>query len=261
MSRQPRTYQTLDDGSTVLAILSPWSVRILLALILLGIFILTGTREAHACVCEQPGSPSEELARAPSVFSGKVIAKWEFKQYETLRFRKNNSGETVFVTVYSGTMEVYEFRVSSIWKGKLNETIYLYNAGAGTSCERGASLGGSYIVYGSFSQCGRTGSLATAKEDLAELGEGNPPSPGTRNWNPLSIESVVFGSHEDFAELGDGKWIELPWREHAVEESVFTKSGSPHVWLLTLSVALALLALSSVLTLARLFVRRREAAR
>ena len=154
--------------------------RSILIVFIISIWFLIGTRESHACSCVPPGSPSEELKGHSEVFSGKVVAIHMSNTF--LQLLLTNTSEP--------SKTVYEVKVATVWKGPLLETVFLSQSGAGTSCAQAFREGVEYIVYGSGHLCSRTGLLSEAQEDLAELGEGHAPEPGTRAPMP---ELVVGG--------------------------------------------------------------------
>ena len=87
-------------------------------------------------------------------------------------------------------MTVNEFKIYTVWKGEFNETTYLTTYYFGSSCSGWATLGEEYIVYGGFSACSRTRRLSNAQEDLAELGAGQSPIPGTSAPVPESVQAI-----------------------------------------------------------------------
>ena len=113
---------------------------------------------------------------ARSVFVGKVVSEREF-------------GEEPRPTV------VTEFRVSTVWKGPLLETIYLTHRPG--PCQGGFSEDVEYLVYvvsgwRAPGYCDRSLSLGWAQNDLTILGEGQPPEPGTGNAMPLVLREALL---------------------------------------------------------------------
>ena len=137
------------------------------------LFLLLDTRESYACVCRPPGSPTAEMTRSDSVFRGRVVTVYP----ATIKY----SPLEVFPT------EIYEFRVMAVWKGPLYETVYRDIVAAGSTCARWFSLGSEYLVYGSGALCTRTRLISEAQEDLAEIGEGRVPEPGTSGPVPREV--------------------------------------------------------------------------
>ena len=91
-------------------------------------------------------------------------------------------------------MTVNEFKIYTVWKGEFNETTYLSTYNFGSSCAGGATVGEEYIVYGGFRACSRTRRLSNAQEDLAELGAGQSPVPGTSAPLPESVQAIKNAS-------------------------------------------------------------------
>ena len=157
------------------------SVRIIqLALVVVAacLSLLFDTRTSYACTCEQPGpSPSEALEAASLVFSGEVLDRDDFKILGPIYETDGN----VTVRSIERIEVIYTLRVSRIWKGELDELIYLSVYNALNSCAGGASVGSRYLVYGGLRACSRTRLLSSASQDLAQLGPGRTPIPGT-SW-------------------------------------------------------------------------------
>lgn len=144
----------------------------------------------YACSCVVPAEPLEALESSSAVFTGKVVDKKEPKGTII------SSADPVKVT----------FEVDSSWKGIKGNKVTLSTALSSASCGFEFVEGESYIVYAyandeddsgklEASLCSRTKLLASASEDLKELGPsisaGTPTaSPGgnikpfaeIRNW-------------------------------------------------------------------------------
>ena len=113
-----------------------------------------------ACTCIEPLSPVEALEEADAVFSGEVI---------NVKQRHN------FVKV--------TFKVSCVWKGKLEKDMDVYTSPPTVSCSFPFEKGSEYIVYAyknrenifknklTTNMCRRTKELSDAEEDLIELGD------------------------------------------------------------------------------------------
>ncbi|CAH1054551.1 hypothetical protein [Paenibacillus pseudetheri] len=119
----------------------------------------------YACSCVVPAEPLEAMESSSAVFTGKVVDKKEPKG--TLI----SSADPVKVT----------FEVDSSWKGVEGNQVTLTTALSSASCGFEFVEGESYIVYASAngegesdklvaSLCSRTKLLASASEDLKELG-------------------------------------------------------------------------------------------
>lgn len=132
---------------------------------------VTFQRESHACVPPPPTSATEELQRWSTVFAGRVVEVYSLDH---------------------GMM--YEFRVDTVWKGPLLETVFVFSGNDTSSCaSMRFDIRRDYIVYEGNGLIGsRTGLLASAHEDLTELGEGQRPVPGTSETRPRSIDEPTF---------------------------------------------------------------------
>jgi len=117
---------------------------------------------ADACSCVPNPPPKEALAKASAVFSGKVLA------VET-------EGRESKVTI----------QVATVWKGIKDAKVVVFTPSNGAACGVAFKKDESYLVYCyddksekpvlRASLCSRTAPLASAKEDLKELGEGTMP--------------------------------------------------------------------------------------
>ena len=138
--------------------------RIMLAVLVATAAFLAFARESSSCIDPPVRSPTEALQMADVVFAGKVVAA---------------------DSVPGGW--IYEFKVHTVWKGPLYEKVLLFLSVTadveGSTCSKGArrlfSAGLEYLVYDNISYYNRTELLRWAKEDLAELGEGQRPVPGS----------------------------------------------------------------------------------
>ena len=146
------------------------SISIALAVLLAGLLAFLLPEKSYACAPRPIGSPLEELERNNSVFRGRVTS---------------GATPTVNPKDPSSDPEVtYEYVVSTVWKGSLAERRTLTTSGSFPgSCGRRFWGGEEYIIYSSdgysdwFSS--RTRMISKAADDLAELGEGQVPIPGT----------------------------------------------------------------------------------
>ena len=147
--------------------------RTMFVILLASTGFLVFARESNACSFTRPGSPTLELQKSTYVFAGKVVAV----------YRVPND-------------EVYEFKVDTVWKGPLYETTYvvgLLESYAGTSCAGSLhpfTLGRNYLVYDDHHVASRSGLLEQRSEDLAELGKGSSPVPGTKAPLPEILQET-----------------------------------------------------------------------
>ena len=141
-----------------------YAAKLALITTLCGLWLFATTAQTYACVCaEDPGSPSEALAKSTVVFAGRVIAKRDLD------------------TADSRTVE---FKVSTAWKGSVQETMYVLAIAHGTSCYFQFTEGEEYVVYSrsdgttpKVSLCDRT--MRASSDDFDALGEGWVPEPGS----------------------------------------------------------------------------------
>lgn len=132
-----------------------------LAALLAGLLTFLLPDRIYACSCLPLGTPLEELEETPGAFMGKVssISIIEDEPYD-----------------YAW----HEFKVTTVWKGPLAETIFIKTQPRGM-CGTGFAEGKEYVVYsiGWDNGCSRSRPVSAAAEDLAELGQGHKPIPGT----------------------------------------------------------------------------------
>ena len=159
----------LHSGSLVL--------RAALIVPLISLWILLHPEQSYACSCVTPGSPSEEMDTSAAVFMGRVVSVREFERDDGL--------------MSSADPTTIEFAVSTVWKGPSYETMFLTTARSDSSCGFTFVEGEQYVVYSrdgsTVSLCSRTRSLSAAQHDLAELGKGQVPNPGTIAPTPVSV--------------------------------------------------------------------------
>ena len=162
------------------------AIQLVSILVAACLLFLLGTRPSYACTCQYPGpSPSEAFEEASLVFSGTVLAKHSFKILGEI---SEVSGGTTSREL-ERVEDVYRIRVDRIWKGELDEIIYLSVYNSLNSCAGGASVGSRYLVYDGLSPCGRTRLLSSAGQDLAGLGRGRSPIPGTSAPTPRVMQA------------------------------------------------------------------------
>ena len=158
-------------GATVI---SPSVVS--LALIASILWFLGNPGQVHACKCEQPGSPSEELEKFDAVFAGRVVS-----------IEHSFDPDAESYTPEDRT--TVGFEVSVVWKGTVFEDMFITTPPLGGSCGFAFVEGEEYVVYGSdnddgdggyvVSICSRTALLEQAQADLDALGDGHAPQAGT----------------------------------------------------------------------------------
>ena len=137
-------------------------IRLALIATLAVISLATSPKRSYACYCVSPFSSSEALAKSATVFAGRIVSI--------------SDSERSYVTV--------AFDVSVVWKGSASQTVYLTTPRDDGSCGFTFVEGEEYLVYSKNGSqvflCSRTSLLSEAAIDLAELGEGRPPTYGRR---------------------------------------------------------------------------------
>ena len=85
-----------------------------------------------------------------------------------------------------------EFKVTTVWKGELNETTFATTSPSGSSCGYRFTFGEEYVVYANESNgilrvslCSLTRPVSSAEEDFEILGEGRNPEPGSTELRPV----------------------------------------------------------------------------
>lgn len=144
----------------------------------------------YACSCVMPEEPLKALESSTAVFVGKVV---DVKEPKGLIL---SSADPVKVT----------FDVATIWKGVEGNKVTLTTALDSASCGFEFVEGESYIVYARSSDdgdggsgklvaslCSRTTQLASAVEDLKELGPGTAVVPSDTGGGNDSFPLVNVG--------------------------------------------------------------------
>jgi hypothetical protein len=125
------------------------------------VLILATANIADACKCKAPPPPKEAMAGVDAVFSAKCID----------------------VVVKDGK-RISTFEVDRVWKGTVGAKVVVTTAEQSATCGYGFSTEGdaTYMIYaydkgGALltTLCTRTRTLANAKEDLKDLGDGAKP--------------------------------------------------------------------------------------
>ncbi len=124
---------------------------------------------SYACSCVQPGSVEEEMNRSSAVFSGEVIEMVETNQ-------------NMFIQSSADPIAV-RFKVEEWWKGHAQSEVVVHTAESSASCGFEFALNQEYLVYAQESDgqlkvslCSKTAPLASAGNDLDELGVGEKPT-------------------------------------------------------------------------------------
>lgn len=141
---------------------------IILALLIMGIPLISSPSTAYACSCAPPPSVEEELERKTAVFSGKVI---------------EISGPNNKILRSSADPVAVLLEVDTIWKGINASQVMISTAESSASCGFNFDLNTEYLVYAYGEEddlqtglCERTTLLSSASDDLSILGEGKTPS-------------------------------------------------------------------------------------
>lgn len=160
------------------------AIYLALATPLVGVALHASSEQANACSCIPPRPPLEAFERADAVFAGDVVSISEPKGL----FGSWLASSTDPVTV--------EFKVNSVWKGEIRETLFIQTAWSSAGCGFEFVQGERYIVYarkGWASLCSRTRSIDKASEDLMALGEGSAPAPNVKPKESLVLTPVGVG--------------------------------------------------------------------
>ena len=171
-------------------------VGVAISAILLGLlWISLSTGTAFACKCAPPGSAAEELEKSAAVFAGRVMS---------IHHSYDPEGKSVTPEDRS----TIGFRVSTVWKGEVHETMYITTPPTGGSCGFRFAEREEYVVYAhdshydddsyTVSICSRTALLENAQEDLDALGQGEAPQAGTKGPMPEPERVTVVGWSWDF---------------------------------------------------------------
>ena len=157
-----------------------YGVGIVFAISIFAVTLFTGAEEVRAeCVCYSD-SPAEALEEADAVFIGVVVEKGRAQQF----FSCDGPNLRVEPPVSSGGSYPVKLQVSTVWKGRVRETMIVR---AGGGCGFDFSVGTEYLVYarGSFvSVCSATVRASRAQEHLQVLGQGSTPEPGVLDSMP-----------------------------------------------------------------------------
>ena len=122
-----------------------YGVGIVFAISIFAVTLFTGAEEVRAeCVCYSD-SPAEALEEADAVFIGVVVEKGRAQQF----FSCDGPNLRVEPPVSSGGSYPVKLQVSTVWKGRVRETMIVR---AGGGCGFDFSVGTEYLVYarGSF---------------------------------------------------------------------------------------------------------------
>ena len=168
--------------------------RVAPIVLLVGVWFLAHPEPSYACLCIDPGpSPAEGYAGSTSVFMGRVVSVSEFDPGGGA-WSWDWGGRKVESTRDPTTIE---FDVSTVWKGRAYETMYLTTYRDSAGCGFRFVEGVTYVVYSedglSTYLCDRTRRLSDATEDLEYLGQGHTPSLGTAAPTPDLSERQSAG--------------------------------------------------------------------
>ena len=159
--------------------------QIFLLLFIIGNLLVVNIAIVNACSCAQPAPPQESLEQSTAVFTGKVI------DIDIPSGIIVSSTDPIKVT----------FEVSKIWKGPDYKTLVLTTARNGAICGYSFKENEEYIVYAygeedtlSTGICSRTRLLASAQNDLQELGTGNLPTNSGSNYVPQTSNFILIVS-------------------------------------------------------------------
>ncbi len=149
--------------------LTTWAICLVLALGAVGLLIYASERRIHACTCAQtPSSGGAFTTEYDAIFAGTVVAERPFDRHDVL----------------SWPDYTYEIRVSTVWKGSVEETIFVSTGEyRGGSCGKFLGVGGEEVLIYARSRghdpelltiglCGPTRRISNWEAVFEELGPG-----------------------------------------------------------------------------------------
>lgn len=156
-------------------------LRIAAIVLLAGIWYILSTAQAHACSCGDFPTPTQAMAQATKMFSGKVVAV------------HGGGGTQRDPTLISGYVLV-EFEVYTVWKGPAFATMFIETAWWSGSCGVEFYVGQEWLVISYDGEtthpCGGTRYLELAQADVDALGAGQVPAAGTTEPRRQSSDRV-----------------------------------------------------------------------
>lgn len=163
--------------------------KTILSLFIFASLFFASIATVSACSCLRPAPPLESLEQSTAVFAGEVV------DIKVLDGVVVSSADPVKVT----------FEVSQTWKGPDYKTLVLTTARDSASCGYSFEEGEEYIVYAygesdklTTNICSRTNILASAQDDLQELGTSSSLKISKINYtspvfNPILVLMIVGG--------------------------------------------------------------------
>ncbi len=142
---------------------------LVLALLTAGVALLHPAGPALACDCPEPPPPEEERQRADAVFAGEVT--------DLVEEGDGPPGPWIDARI----------EVSEVWEGEIAETVQVRTHAHGATCGYGFESGRTELIYAvedadgqlTTDLCARTTPVDDAEADLAVLGAGSAPQPGS----------------------------------------------------------------------------------
>lgn len=164
-----------------------WSWRAGAVALMVGVLVLLSNPDiVLACTCPEAGGPLEEMAVFDAVFAGRVVS---------VEHTFDPDGGSLSPWDHSKV----GFRVSTVWKGDVAESVELVTPTTGESCGYAFEEDTNYIVYASGSAirggytvdiCSRTAPLVEARADIDALGRGQAPG-ATAQGEPRGAGSAA----------------------------------------------------------------------
>ena len=155
-----------------------YAAKLALIATLCGLWLFAGVGQVEACSCGPRPSPSGAYHSSTVVFSGKVVA---IRGFDIPAWGTYSSADR-------GTVEL---QVSTVWKGPVQETMFVTTVRDEAGCGFTFAEGEEYVIYSrsdatppEVSLCSRTRLAANAQEEFDALGEGSTPEPGSRAPEP-----------------------------------------------------------------------------
>ena len=187
--RQGRNMRTAIAAMQGRGFTVPSTVALAIVLSILWLFGNAG--QVHACKCVQPGTPSEEMEKFAAVFAGRVVSI-------------EHSFDPDAATVSPDDRTTVGVEVSTVWKGIVNEDLYVTTPPTGGSCGFAFTEGEEYILYAhdsaydgggyTVSICSRTALLSQAQVDIDAFGDGDAPLAGAGGTQPEHTQGTAESS-------------------------------------------------------------------
>ena len=165
--------------------LPAWATGLVLALGAMGLLIYASENRIHACTCAQtPSSEGVFTIEYDAIFAGTVVAERPFDRHDVL----------------SWPDYTYEIRVSTVWKGPVEETMFVSTGEyRGGSCGKFLRVGEEVLIYAS---------AIGDNQELLAIGLCDPTGP-RRNWEAV-FEALGSGLQLNTSPLDESQGADAP---------------------------------------------------